>query len=108
MKHFKLKLWGSRIYVKELLILTEEEKLKKPQLHKDNNVGDITNEVDCQGYIYKDDKGVFCYEYVKDQETKELYQSIIDNKIIESFRECRKPKFINNNKIICGYLCQRI
>lgn len=103
MQEYKLKQWNrSRIYVKKILTLTLEEKLKNPNLWKNDNVGD-KREVDCEGFIEKDD-GKFYIKFVKNESIKQLYQSIIDNKIIEGFRNSRKPVEINDCKIVCGYV----
>lgn len=104
MQEYKLKQWNrSRIYVKKILTLTLEEKQNNPNVWKYDNVGD-KREVDCEGFIQKDDDGKFYIKFVKNESIKQLYQSIIDNKIIECFRNNRKPIEINDCKIICGYV----
>ena len=103
MQEYKLKVWGRRIYVKKILTLTLEEKQKNPNVWKYDNVGE-KREVDCEGFIEKDDDKKFYIKFVKNESTKQLYQLIIDNKIIEGFRNNRKPVEINENKIICGYV----
>lgn len=104
MREFKLKQWnGWRIYVKEILTLTEEEKLKNPRLWSKNNVGD-KREVDCEGYIEKNEDRKFVIKFVKNEYLKDLYQQIIDNKIIEGFRDNHKSVELNSAKIMCGYV----
>lgn len=104
MREFKLKNWnGCRIYIKEVLTLTLEEKLKNPNVWKYDNVGD-KREVDCEGYIGKNIDGTFDINNVKNKDTKAFYQLLINNKIIEKFRESRNPQILDNNKILCGYI----
>jgi hypothetical protein len=87
---FKTKNWNNRIYIKEIIFLTQEDIDKKPFLYAKKKVGDIRLIYEKSGYIEKNGAN---YEILKaTKEDKKLYQILIANCKIKDLG--MKQKFI--------------
>jgi len=74
---FKTKNWNNRIYIKEIVFLTQEDIDKRPFLYVNKKVGDIRLIYEKTGYIEKNGAN---YEILKaTKEDKKLYQILIAN-----------------------------
>lgn len=103
---FKTKNWNNRIYIKEELILTQEQINKAPLLHKNSKVGD-KRVVDRSGYIEKSgDFNNRAYKIFKaNKDDKKVYELMIANCDIRAFDKL-KQEFINDNvKYIIHFDC---